>query len=474
MSEVYDLAVIGAGPAGMLAAISAGETGVSTVLIDHYPQPGGQYYKSLPAAYRAVQKTAEEIEGYALAGRLQALPITRLYGALTWGVFKRENDQGFQVTLYGENAPKQIFARQLVLANGAYDTPVAFPGWTLPGVITSGAALVLLKNQRTAPFRRVLATGTGPLLLSAAAHLAAAGVEIAGVCEVNRIRPKMLRHGLTLLKEWQRMLEGAGYIRALARGKASYKFGWTIVEAHGSEQVEEAVIARIDAHGIPIPGTQQVLQVDGVVCGYGLTPNTSLARMLGCRLEFNPLTHAWEPWRSETFETSVAGVYMVGDCAGIRGAHNARLEGQVAGIAAAHSSGRIRQPVVDRLLAKLKPGLRQQRRFGQVLGEFFSPMPGLISLSQDDTIVCRCEEIRLGEVKAAVAAGARTIGEVKMITRVGMGNCQGRMCEHSVAGAIVQQLANQQATPETVGFYSTRPPLHPLPIEFFANAGIEE
>jgi NAD(P)H-nitrite reductase large subunit len=109
-----------------------------------------------------------------------------------------------------------------------------------------------------------------------------------------------------------------------------------------------------------------------------------------------------------------------------------------------------------------------------LLGDLFTAQPGLISLAHDDTIICRCEEISLGEVKAAVAAGARTIGEVKMVTRVGMGNCQGRMCEHSVVNAIIQELVNENATAETVGTYTIRPPLQPLPIGFLAEAGLEE
>ena len=474
MNASYELAVIGAGPAGIEAAISACEAGVKTILIDQFPQAGGQYYKPLPAAYKPVRKTGTEKEGDELANRLAKLPITQLFNALTWGIFKEENGEGFQVTLYGGDAPSQIHALRLVLANGAYDTPVAFPGWTLPGVITSGAALILLKNQRVAPFRRALVTGTGPLLLSAAAHLIEAGVNVIGVCEANRPKPKAILYGVTLIREWERLMEGAKYLSSLYRGKAAYKMGWTIVAARGKDQVEEAVIARVDDKGVPIPGTEQTLSVDTVVCGYGLTPNTSLARMIGCKLEYHPKKGGWVPWRDETLQTSVAGIYIAGDCAGICGAENARLEGRITGCGVACESGHIRKQEMDRIFEQIKAKLGQQRRFGQMLGEFFSPMPGLISLAHDETNLCRCEEISLGEVKAAVAAGARTIGEVKMITRAGMGNCQGRMCERSVAGAIVQELVREQITPESVGTYSIRVPLYPLPIGFFAKAGIEE
>ena len=318
MRASYDLAVIGAGPAGIQAAISACEAGASTILIDPSPEPGGQFYKSLPAAYKAVRKTATEKEGDLLIERLENLPITQLYNTVTWGIFKEENEEGFQVTLYGKDSPRQVRARMLVLANGAYDTPLAFPGWTLPGVITSGAALTLLKNQRVAPFQRALVTGTGPLLLSAAAHLIEAGVEVVNVCEANRIKPKAISHAPTLIREWQRLREAALYLSTLYRAGTAYKMGWTIVEAHGKEQVEEAVIAKIDDNGVQVQGTEQTLRVDTVVCGDGLTPNTSLARMIGCRLEYHPEKGGWVPWRDETLQTSVSGIYMAGDCSEIR------------------------------------------------------------------------------------------------------------------------------------------------------------
>ncbi len=473
MSETYELAVIGAGPAGMEAAITASESGVKTIIVDHYPQAGGQYYKPLPSTFLAARKNKTEREGDFLANLLEGLPVTRVYNTLTWGIFKEESGEGWLVALYGPQAPKFIHARILVLANGAYDTPVAFPGWTLPGVITCGAALTMLKSQRVAPAKRAMVTGTGPLLLSVAAHLVEAGVEVTGVCESNRLFPRGLFYGPTMLGQWNRLTEGAQFLSTMVRGKAPYKMGWSVVEARGTDHVKEVLIARVDKNGVPVPGTEQAVEVDTVVCGFSLTPNTGLARMIGCQFEYRPEKGGWIPVRDKTMRTSLPGVYMAGDGAGIGGAENARLEGRIAGAAAAVETGHLTTEKAGEIYGKISPDLAQQRRFGRLLGDLFTPRPGLISLANDETILCRCEEITLGEVKAAVADGARTIGEVKMITRTGMGNCQGRMCERSVAGAIVQALAAQNVTPEAVGMYSIRPPLHPLPVEFLAEASEE-
>jgi bacterioferritin-associated ferredoxin len=173
-------------------------------------------------------------------------------------------------------------------------------------------------------------------------------------------------------------------------------------------------------------------------------------------------------------QSSLPGVYIAGDGAGIGGAENSSLEGRVAGTAVALSTGHLNVKQAGEIYGKIKSELSQQHRFGKLLGDLFTPKQGLISLADDETILCRCEEITLGEIKAAVADGARTLGEVKMITRSGMGNCQGRMCEHSITAAIVKALAAEHISHESVGYYSIRPPLHPIPEGYLATAKLDE
>src|SRR5271157_588383 len=462
MSETYELAVIGAGPAGMEAAITASQAGVKTVVIDSYPQAGGQYYKALPAAFTAVSKTRTEEEGESLAQRLAGLPATRIYNALAWGIFEEEKGDGWLVALDGPDAPKEVHADMLILANGAYETPVAFPGWTLPGVITCGAALILVKTWRVAPGKRALVTGTGPLLLSAAAHLIEAGVEVIGVCETTRLLPRGILYGPTMLGQWHRLQEGAKYLSVMRRGKTPYKTGWSIVAARGKDHVEEAMIAKVDNNGTPIPGTEQTVKVDTVVSGYGLIPNTDLARMIGCKLDYNSQKGGWVPVRDKTLQTSLPGVYVAGDGAGIGGAENSRLEGRIAGVSAALRTGKLSTQQAEEINRKMKPELAQQRRFGRLLGDLFSPKPGLTSLARDETVICRCEELTKKEILAAIAEGGESVIWVKRMTRAGMGLCQGRSCGRLVAQLIAQQTGQDpgQVPPDT-----QRPPERPIRLE---------
>lgn len=462
MSETYELAVIGAGPAGMEAAITASQAGVKTVVIDSSPQAGGQYYKALPAAFTATSKTRTEEEGESLAERLAGMPVTRIYNALVWGIFEEEKGEGWLVALDGPDAPKEVHADMLILANGAYETPVAFPGWTLPGVITCGAALILVKTWRVAPGKRALVTGTGPLLLSAAAHLIEAGVEVVGVCETTRLLPRGILYGPTMLGQWHRLQEGAKYLSVMRRGKTPYKTGWSIVEARGKEHVEEAVIAKVDNNGMPIPGTEKTLKVDTVVSGYGLIPNTDLARMIGCKLDYNSQKGGWVPVRDKTLQTSLPGVYVAGDGAGIGGAENSRLEGRIAGVSAALRTGKLSTQQAEEINRKMKPEMAQQRRFGRLLGDLFSPKPGLTSLARDETVICRCEELTKKEILAAIAEGGESVIWVKRMTRAGMGLCQGRSCGRLVAQLIAQQTGQDpgQVPPDT-----QRPPERPIRLE---------
>ncbi|MDX9850950.1 MAG: NAD(P)/FAD-dependent oxidoreductase [Anaerolineaceae bacterium] len=473
MIESFELAVIGAGPGGMEATISAAGHGVRTVLIDSYPQPGGQYFMRIPTDFKVDYENKTETAGRNLVNSVLKSPAPKILNCLVWGLFQEE-DGSWLVGLYGEKAPKYIRAKNLILSTGSYDTPIAFPGWTLPGVVSSGGTLVLLKNQRVAPGKRAVISGTGPLLFSVAAHLIKAGVEVVAVCEANHILPRGIKHAFTMLRQWDRLTEGAKYMSTILRGKAPYKIGWSIVEARGQAAVEQAVIAKVDKSGQPIAGTEQVLDVDLVVSGFTLTPNTGLLRMLDCEMTYQPGKGGWIPLRDQDFQTSIPGVFAIGDGAGIGGAENARLEGKIAGTVVAKNTGHLSLSREKQIRNALQAGLQQQQRFGGLLSDLFSPPEGLVSLLKDDTIICRCEEISLAEVKEAIRNGARSIGEVKMLTRTGMGNCQGRMCEHSVTAIIAHELADEGITREEIGYYSIRPPLHPLPQSFLADAVPEE
>lgn len=473
--EHVELVVIGGGPAGMQAALCAAETGAHVVLVDGYPRPGGQYFRQLPAAFHADDRTHHQAAASALLTRLRGSQVRVISDATVWGAFPGRDGAGWEVALYGPSAPATLAAHALILATGAYDRPIAFPGWTLPGVMTAGAAQTLLKSQRVLPGKRVLLSGTGPLQLAVAASLVRAGAEVCAVLEGSSFGITNVRQAAAMWGQWERLREGWSYLRTLR--KVPYRFGWAVIEARGSEQVEEAVIARLDAAWRPIPGTEQTLQVDTILLGYGFIPSTQLSRLLGCDHEYDLRRGGYVPLRDESMRTSLTGVYMAGDGAGIGGAELSALEGQVAGYSAAGFLGCLTEAGVAERTAPLKKRLGRERTFARMLGEFYTPGRGMFELARDDTLVCRCEEVTVGDIRAAAADGVRSMTELKALTRLGMGNCQGRICGELAARILAGEarlgedfLSSRQA----MSVFTARPPIHPVPLADMALGAMEE
>lgn len=462
MKDSIELVVIGAGPAGIEAAITAAQTGVTVTLIDSSARPGGQYFKQLPASFNCQDHTPHQAQAQDLIQRLESSGVQVLQNTLVWGIFEGTQPGVWLLKLYGPDVPAQLNSRMVILATGAYDRSIPFPGWDLPGVITAGAALTMIKNQRVLPGKRILLTGSGPLQLAAAAQLVQAGAEVVGVLESA---PNLLGRGIPYLPAFwgqgSRLREGWDYIKTLAGARVPYRLGWAVTAAHGDQRVSEAVFARLDRRGIPLPQSEKKVAVDTIVAGYGLTPSTELCRLLDCELEYVPKRGGFIPKRDETLETTCPGIFAAGDGAGIGGAEMSRIEGRIAGFSAAQKLGWATEEQTRQAIAGEKAVLRREERFADLLGDLFSPPPGLYTLAKEDTILCRCEQVTLGQIREAISFGTQTIGDTKNISRCGMGNCQGRTC-----GSIIAQVmaAKTGRTLEEVRYYNIRPPIHPLPL----------
>lgn len=451
MTEQVEIAVVGAGPGGLCAALAAAQTGAQVALIDNNRNPGGQYYRQTARGFRG-EPSSHQREGAALLQQVIAAGARIIAETNVWGAFDDK-----VLALNDGAATTYLQARAIILATGAYDRPVAFPGWTLPGAMTAGAVQTLLKEQRILPGKRFLLAGMGPLQLVLAAELARAGAQVVAVLEGSRVFPRVLEHAGALWGQWARLSEGLSSWLTLARHRIPYRAGWGIVAAEGAKQVEQATIARLDENWRPIRGSEEKIACDTIALGYGFIPFNTLSRLLGAKQEWRPELGGEVPMRDAQMQTSASGVYAVGDCAGIGGAALARIEGQIAGIASAAQLG---HGTADAIPARAS-ALARERRFQQMYAALFTPGAGLYELSQDDTILCRCEEITQADVRRALALGADTTNEVKLITRGGMGDCQGRMCAHLIANFIACATGRSVAQ---VGMLPPRPPIFPIPI----------
>jgi D-hydroxyproline dehydrogenase subunit alpha len=447
VSGVIDVAVVGAGPAGLAAALAAGDLGCEVTLIDAGSGPGGQMYRPgmlFPGRGPAHRAAAEQLPP-GLARIRQARQFRHL-AATSVQYAARDNDGLVTLWVGGPEggAETTVVVRAVVLATGAAELVLPFPGWDLPGVTTAGAAQALLKSQGVTVGRRVLVGGSGPLLLPVAAGLTEAGVRVVGVLEATPADAAVPRAAQLAAFPGQ-LHEAAGYAAMLARHQVPVHTGYAVVACQGTDRVERAVIARLDRDWRPIPGSQREETVDAVHVSFGLSPALELPRALGCA----DVQHASRPTAAVAVDadlaTSVAGVFAAGEVTGVGGAYVAELEGYLAGTSAARYLGRLDPAAYAAQPRTLRDRLENARRLAARLSEAYPLRPGWMEWPDADTIICRCEETRWPEIGAAVAGGARDVRAVREVTRCGMGYCQGRVCgpalQYAVSAASGRSLA---------------------------------
>jgi NADPH-dependent 2,4-dienoyl-CoA reductase/sulfur reductase-like enzyme len=461
MTESIDLAVVGAGPAGLAAAAEAASLSLPLTLMDTFHLPGGQYYKQTPPTLGATE--APDDYARQLLGVVAGDSVRLLAGTSVWGIFPEappeggRSDGGYLLCLYGPpGTPRRLKAQTVILAPGAYDRPVPFPGWTLPGVMTAGAALTLIKHQHVMPGRRILLSGTGPLQLVLARHLLEAGAELVGVLDANPFPWRGWRHAAAVWGQWARLREGWDSWRAMQKAGVGIRWGHCVRHVEGEGCVERAGIGPVD--GLPAGASPETVSADTVCLGHGFTPAIQLSRLAGCEHRYQPMQRAYVPVRDEWLETTLAGLFVAGDGAGIGGKDVARLEGRLAALGAVRALGR---EVPSGQVAALRRALARQRRFAAVLDALFPLSAHLAELLTDDTLLCRCEEVTVGQVRRAIAEGATTVSAIRMLTRAGMGRCQGRMCGPPVAELLAGELGQPV---EAVGQATPRPPVVPIPL----------
>lgn len=451
-----DLLVVGAGPGGLCAAIEASRAGAAVVVVDDNLNLGGQIYRQLPEDFEysgPVDHGTEFRRGRELLAEARSLDIELRLETTAWGQF----EPGVMEVVSGDRTSR-IRARCTVIAPGAYDRPVPVPGWTLPGVFTVGGAQALLKSQRALVGSRVLLAGAGPLLLVVAAQLHEAGAEIVAISEpVSKLAA--LRQMPAILRERRLALDGIHYRWSLLRGRVPWHSRTRLVRIEGDGHVERAVIAPAAADWSVLPGRRRSFEVDAVCIGYGLLPSLELPRICGCECTYDDAARAWVPVRDQEMQSTVPGVYLVGDGAGVAGAVVATAEGRIAGLAVARDLGHLSPERANPRIGKFRSRLEELERFRRAMDAIYGPRAGLYDLDEPSTTICRCEEVTLRELDEAYEEGADSFDVLKGWTRAGMGSCQGRMC-----GPFVREwLARRRDVPlEAVSSESARPPARPV------------
>ena len=410
MAETHhtcDVLVVGAGPAGLAAAYRAAQNGARVTVVDDNPAAGGQIW-------RGEQQKPTSAEAGRWFEKLRSVDIQLLNGAR---VFQQPSGG----TLLAETRAGicELSYESLVLATGARERFLPFPGWTLPNVMGAGGLQALVKTGMPIDGKRVVVAGSGPLLLAVAAYLRKRGADVLLIAEqASSIRLARFMAGsvgkLSQALDLKRQLKGVRYLE-----------GCWVAEAHGADKLESVTLNR--------GGKRWQLACDYLACGFHLVPNVELAELLGCTIDRVGL-------RVDEFQrTTVAKIYGAGELTGIGGLELSLIEGEIAGLAAIGKHDAARGLFSTR---------NKHRRFAKLLNQTFALRDELKQLAEPETIVCRCED-----VKFARLAEQHSWREAKLQTRCGMGPCQGRVC-----GSAVEFLFGWR--PE-----STRPPILPVRVE---------
>lgn len=444
-----DLAVLGGGPAGLNAAIAARRAGFRVLVIDERTEAGGQYFKPRSKGFRGKNPPdGQHRRGSALCRRALASGAEFRWGETVW--FARRSSDGFDMRSVGPAACARIMARTVILCTGALERPTIVPGWTVPGVMTIGAAQTLIRRYGIRPGGRVLVAGHGPLGMQLGAELVRIGGEVAAVVERAALRPNaaLLRAaiaGPALARD------GLGYRLALMRSGAPFLAGWEVASVLGSAKVEGARLRCL------ADGRTREVAADLLCLGEGFAPQAELARLFGVPLTLDPETGLALPQRAADGATAVPGLWIAGDAGGLGGAALAESQGEHAGKSAAAYLGKSVPPAPS-----AGTDVSRAVRFQNALWDFYRAPPR--ALPGDGVEICRCEEVRAGTVRAAVAEGAHDPGAVKRATRLGMGRCQGRYC----TAPLIRILAEAGHRPGPESLFAPQIPARPVPIAHLA------
>ncbi|MGY8935744.1 MAG: FAD/NAD(P)-dependent oxidoreductase [Alphaproteobacteria bacterium] len=463
MTEPADLIVIGAGPAGLAAASLASKHNLSVLLLDEQAAPGGQIYRNIEHNITHESETcailgAEYAYGAALAETCRASDVTYTPGATVWRI-----DPDGSVAYSVNGAAHTAKGRRIILATGALERPVPIPGWTLPGVMTAGAAQTLLKASAMLPSGRVVVAGTGPLAMLVTLQLIDAGADIAALLETTRKRDyfsnAMLLPGAMAGQDYLR--RGMAMRRAIRASGVPIYGGVTELEARGDGQVS-SVRGRSG-------GERLTFEIDTLLVHDGVVPNIQATRQVGCEHEWYEPQRYWRPVRDSWGTTSIDTITVAGDGAGISGARAAEYLGQLAALDAACRLDKISMADRDSAARPIRSAMQPHTAIRPLLDGVFTP--SFTTPHGDDTIVCRCEEVTAGEIRTAVAQGVMGPNQIKSFTRCGMGPCQGRNCGLTVAELI----ADVQGVPVSdVGYFRLRPPIKPVTLGELAAMDLSE
>jgi thioredoxin reductase/bacterioferritin-associated ferredoxin len=459
MNTQFDVVVLGGGPAGGNAALETALAGLSTLIVEEQSNAGGQVWRAKSAAIRSAPRTTEGDAGGTLRADLAKSQVQIRLASRVWHI-ERPALGTWRLDLVTPTGAECISAKALVLAPGAQERVMPFPGWTTPAVLGLAAATALMKQELMLPGERTVVAGCGPLVFFVASEIMRLGGRPSAVVTLNSrldwikalpglgTRPDLLKQGLA-------------WIARLQASMIPIHWRHTIEQVGGVDSVSSVSVRPVDrAWRSREDALVRVIDADSLVVGHGLVPAVEASRLAGARHLYDAGLGGWIPQTEKDGATSVPGLWVCGDAAGILGSTCASLQGSLTGLSVAGALGRANERTAAKgkqLLAELQ----RANRFGRAAAGLMAMRNGLVEDIAPETVVCRCESVPRAEIEREIAAGVTTINSLKSGTRAGMGACGGRFCGDTVARLIAYRtgLPLEKLEPATA-----RSPLRPMPI----------
>jgi NADPH-dependent 2,4-dienoyl-CoA reductase/sulfur reductase-like enzyme len=455
--DQVDVVIVGAGPAGMAAATVAAQRGLSVTVLDEQAAPGGQIYRAITqtSARRLNILGPDYAAGGELARAFAASGAKHERGAAVWQVATER-----AVDYVQDGVVKSLRAGSVILCSGAMERPFPIPGWTLPGVLSAGAAQILLKSAEVVPSQPVVLAGCGPLLYLLGWQYLRAGVPIRAIVDTTDGADyrRALAHLGGALKGWRQLAKGLKLMRALKRAGVPFHQGATGLALEGTDAVQ--------AIRFTAGGRAQQIATRVVLLHQGVVPNTQISWSLRAQHRWDNAQLCWVPVTDAWGELDVPDIYVAGDGRGIGGAQAAAEQGRLAALEIAHRAGRIDRATRDSLAEPLTRALRETLQIRPFLDALYRPKDAN-RIPADDVIVCRCEEVTAGTLRSVVKLGCIGPNQAKSFGRCGMGPCQGRLCGLTVTEVIAEE---RGVPPAEVGYYRVRPPIKPVTLAELAAA----
>ncbi len=448
--EHYDIAVIGAGPAGLSAAACAAEQGANTLLLDEQNSLGGQIYRhiELSSDLQKQRLGPDYASGSEVSKRFVQSGAVHLPQARVWSL-----SSSGEIGISRKQSATMVQARQTIIATGALERPIPFPGWDLPGVMHAGAGQILFKAHQIVPSKDVVLAGSGPLLLLLAWQYLQVGLKVQAILDLT---PKA--NHINAIKQLPSALLASQYLRkGLYYRWQLHKAGIPIIS--GVKQMRANGHKHISSVSFFKDGEHKSLETEHLLVHFGVIPNTNLSMAAGCQHHWDDAQQCWRPTLNKWGQSSNPGIFITGDGASIAGAKSAAYSGEIAAIQALFTLGKITIKQRDELALLLQVSLKKDKRIRPFLESYFRIPASAFAEVPEETTICRCEEVTAGQIHKTIADGHIDSNQVKFLTRCGMGPCQGRQCGQAVAHIVAEKTGTSVIQ---AGVYRARPPVNRL------------